>query len=400
MKFKIRNFGPIQEGFIDDAYMTIEGVTVFIGGQGTGKSSVAKAISTMMWLEKALVRNDFSEKSLQLPGRFKKHFSFHGIDDYFHKDTLIEYCGEYYSFTYTDEKLEITDNSNSSKILLPKIMYVPSERNFLSSLPKPSLVSELSPALATFLDEFESAKRKLSKPVNLPVKDGGFSYDKLNNVSWVERKGNKTRLSQASSGYQSVIPLFLVTNYLSDIIANEEVPFNVSNYRSLRKELESILNKHPDNDAARNNVLNMILSKYKPSYFVNIVEEPEQNLFPESQIHMLYSLMEYQNKQKLNHLIITTHSPYIINALSLAAACYLVHKKNDNQALQVKLGAIVPQTAWLDPAKLHIYQIDENGSISRLENYESLPSDTNYLNTCLGEFNEAFANILELEDSF
>ena len=144
----------------------------------------------------------------------------------------------------------------------------------------------------------------------------------------------------------------------------------------------------------------MILSKYKPSYFVNIVEEPPQNLFPESQIPMLYSLMDYQNRQKINHLIITTHSPYIINALSLAAACYLVHIKNDNQEVQDKLEEIVPQTAWLDPSKLHVYQIDENGSISRLKDYESLPSDTNYLNTCLGEFNEAFAKILELEDSF
>jgi predicted ATPase len=53
MKFKIQNFGPITDGLSgDEGFIRIAGVTVFIGGQGTGKSFVAKSLSTMMWLEK------------------------------------------------------------------------------------------------------------------------------------------------------------------------------------------------------------------------------------------------------------------------------------------------------------------------------------------------------------
>lgn len=62
-----------------------------------------------------------------------------------------------------------------SEILLPKIMYVPSERNFVSVIPKPSVISNLSLSIATFLDEYENAKRTLSGPISLPVTDGEFS---------------------------------------------------------------------------------------------------------------------------------------------------------------------------------------------------------------------------------
>lgn len=54
-KLKIKNFGPITTGYAsEDGFMDFHKVTVFIGSQGSGKSSVAKLFSTMSWLEKAL----------------------------------------------------------------------------------------------------------------------------------------------------------------------------------------------------------------------------------------------------------------------------------------------------------------------------------------------------------
>ena len=58
-KIKIRNFGPIKEGYQENGgWIDIKKVTIFIGNQGSGKSTVAKLISTFMWLEKALIRGD------------------------------------------------------------------------------------------------------------------------------------------------------------------------------------------------------------------------------------------------------------------------------------------------------------------------------------------------------
>ena len=46
-KIKIKNFGPIKEGYQeDDGWFDIKKVTVFIGNQGSGKSTIAKLIST------------------------------------------------------------------------------------------------------------------------------------------------------------------------------------------------------------------------------------------------------------------------------------------------------------------------------------------------------------------
>ena len=110
--------------------------------------------------------------------------------------------------------------------------------------------------------------------------------------------------------------------------------------------------------------------------------------------------MDYFNRQRHNQLIITTHSPYIVNALSLAVACFIVQEKsNGNEKIRTSLREIVPEAAWVSPDKFTIFQLDENGTITQLDNHDSLPSDDNLLNVCLGEFNEAFARILEVEDS-
>jgi predicted ATPase len=58
-RIRIKNFGPIKEGYQeDDGWLDVKKVTVFIGNQGSGKSTVAKLISSFMWLEKALIRGD------------------------------------------------------------------------------------------------------------------------------------------------------------------------------------------------------------------------------------------------------------------------------------------------------------------------------------------------------
>ena len=64
-RIKIENFGPIKAGCIaTDGWIDIKKVTLFIGNQGSGKSTVAKVISTFTWIEKALIRGDFNKANL------------------------------------------------------------------------------------------------------------------------------------------------------------------------------------------------------------------------------------------------------------------------------------------------------------------------------------------------
>ena len=92
-KIKIKNFGPIKEGLIEgDGFMDVKKVTVFIGNQGSGKSTVAKLISTFTWMEKALVRGDIKAKDLEIYNRFrKKHCAYQNIHNFFRDESEIEY---------------------------------------------------------------------------------------------------------------------------------------------------------------------------------------------------------------------------------------------------------------------------------------------------------------------
>ena len=72
----IKNFGPIKSGFTDskDGFFDISKLTIFVGDQGTGKSSIAKLISLFSWIEKqsqtknekvsVFSSTDFTEKLL------------------------------------------------------------------------------------------------------------------------------------------------------------------------------------------------------------------------------------------------------------------------------------------------------------------------------------------------
>ena len=47
-----------------------------------------------------------------------------------------------------------------------------------------------------------------------------------------------------------------------------------------------------------------------------VVEEPEQNLFPNTQCDLMYHLLNCLNHGKAHRAVITTHSPYILYALN------------------------------------------------------------------------------------
>ncbi len=92
-EIRIRNFGPIKKGLTDqnDGWLDIKKITLFIGKQASGKSTVAKLISCMKWIEKALVRGDFSERDLLFGNAFKNHCGYQNIENYFTDHTTIEY---------------------------------------------------------------------------------------------------------------------------------------------------------------------------------------------------------------------------------------------------------------------------------------------------------------------
>jgi predicted ATPase len=407
-KIKIKNFGPIKNGFANgNGFIEIKKVTVFIGDQGTGKSSIAKLFSTLSWIEKALVRGDVKENEVIRKGSFENKFcGYQNVKNYFDKagKTEIEYEGKAYSFTYRNKTFNVSKKTENG-FLVPKIMYVPAERNFVSAVDKPSLLKNLPSTLYTFLDEFENAKQSLKDSIRLPISDVSFEYDKLNKISHIKGNNYKIRLSESSSGFQSFVPLFLVTKYLAESINKEndtsKNELSVETEKRIKQEIERILSNPNLSEEVKKASLEILSARFKNACFLNIVEEIEQNLFPTSQRKVLNSLLEYANLTKGNTLVLTTHSPYIVNYLTLAIKGNSVLEKlsQTQETLKTNLNTIVPINSCIPFNDVAIYELTTQGEIVALESYEGIPSDDNYLNRFLSETNQLFDELLEIEES-
>ena len=70
-----------------------------------------------------------------------------------------------------------------------------------------------------------------------------------------------------------------------------------------------------------------VLNKYTNSFFLNVVEEPEQNLFPESQMKNFSFLLEAANVNDENKIVMTTHSLCVLSFITLAAKSYELMNK-------------------------------------------------------------------------
>lgn len=408
-KIKIKNFGPIKEGFDgNDGWMDIKKVTVLIGNQGSGKSTVAKLVSTLMWIEKALVRRLISEEELKDAKKIIEIFQFQGLHRYFKKGFQFGYQGAALKlwFDYNQEKKGEIEVNRRVKYAMPKIMYVPSERNFLSMVPNFKGIKGLTDPLYVFADEFLKGLENLDGEFLLPINGTTLLYDRELKRPQIKGDEYLVNLSASSSGFQSLVPMLVVSHFLANSLTSYggagKRAISLEEAKSIREEIEAILNNENISSEVKKVSLEVLSSKVTYSSFINIIEEPEQNLFPSSQKKLLASLLQYNNLGEGNKLVLETHSPYIVHQLSLIVKAGLLKQQvsmaPDGRELLAALDQIVPLGACITPDQLAIYELDErDGSIRLLPDYHGIPSDENYLNHYLAEGNAQYGELLEIE---
>lgn len=387
-KLIIKNFGPIK-----DIELDLGKVTVLIGEQATGKSTVAKVLAVCRVFSNLV--SIYLDEQEPNSSPFWIGIVEQGLQLYIQKDSYVYYECEHYilianAFVNDTTKYDLSILQVSHKLtakskefrdliveierikslkeqftsvewrillkyflnsdvqaVLPKPFYLPTERGLQSifSLGKQS-IANLSNSLFNQLAEMDEIVRHFKNETYIYPVD--IYYQDQNGYGFV-RKANETKsysLHDAASGYQSAIPIVLVVKY----------------YNESQKESK-----------------------------IFIIEEPELNLFPKAQYKLMQYLVEQNNKFG-NTLLLTTHSPYTLTSLNNLMYAYVVGQKYpDKAAIEIE------KKYWLDPKDVSAYMLKTDGSVENIFDEEEGMIKAEKIDGVSSEINKTFDRLLTIE---
>lgn len=427
----IKNIGPIKEIDID-----LRRFNVFIGPQSSGKSTIAKIISYCRWLEKDCVRHqrishldsDFIKKSL---------VDYHNLSHYLNGDS---------HFLYRSEVLEIEMNAGSLglkkgkaflKSKISKNAYIPSERNLISI---PGIFETKMPDnyILSFLSDWKRIREKYKGENASDVMPTGDSYffEEDSKVDMLHIKsGIDIPLSSASSGLQSVTPLVVYINYITDWIYThdeemsadekdalwEAAVANVMDESANRKGLGTLdiierkdtpetikesfkvilahlrdLEKEKVDDDLFKGIIARREAFSRPAFSNLVIEEPEQNLFPQTQRKLVEYIFGKLNKDR-DTLVLTTHSPFVLYSLNNLLLGYLAAREDEENIEDV---THIPIMSFVNPAEMSVWEL-RDGYIENIEGKRNVTIQdekglirNNYFDRIMGNVMADFKNLL------
>lgn len=373
-----------------------------MGPQSSGKSTIAKVISFCTWLDKQR-NNDTVYKNA-----YRRLAVYHRLESYFTLDTEIIYYGEnivyIYKEVYLEEYIETTKGytliwrgekdrvyNKGSLTNNPKVIYIPAERNFVSSVPNLSDYAEDDDNLLDFVKSWYDAKRKYTKSTSLNILNLGVNYFTEDGVSdnIVLDSGKTLALASSSSGIQSIVPLFLLVNWLSKGIYENQKPYSHIETKRLEELLENLSETtSKEIEVLRERLMSFVSGRiYTHTQF--IIEEPEQNLFPETQKELLYYLISSLNHGKNHDLVITTHSPYILYAINNCMLGYVVKDNISEDDNEIKSF----NEAWISPETVSIWEL-RDGEVACIQDKDSGLIKGNYFDKIMNNIIADFRNLL------
>ncbi len=389
-KLVIRNFGPIKS-----VELELSRFNVFIGEQGTGKSTVAKVLAVCRYF------SYINWGKITYSGKVNTPFSIGledwGLEECLMPDSFIYYeclhynlTAEYYPVTLNndgnvseqkgfsafpvlrskeckaliDEFRNIRDfsddynnedaiNSVPYSFFQRKVskvfdnpFYLPTERGLQSifSLGKESF-NNMSDSLFRYFAETDKIVRNFKNETEIiPL---NLIYKNVDGRSYIKKKGSESfsHLDTAASGYQSTIPVVLLMEY----------------YISIRKKAKTF-----------------------------IIEEPELNLFPSAQKELMHYLVD-KTMNYGNMMLLTTHSPYVLTTLN-----NLIYAYQTGQINKEKVNEIIEEKYWLNPDEVSVYQFLSNGYCENIVADDRLIK-ADKIDVVSRKINESFDALLDIE---
>lgn len=352
----IKSFGPI----VDSTRIELTPLMVLIGRQSAGKSTFMKVLCFCRWIEKKImVSTDDIVNQYTHYNRFVKELKqFHRLnDEFFTDDTHLMYDGDNITIKYhgvNGNAQILRKKSFAEKRFNTKLCYIPAERNLISAIQNVDKTYKATErdVLFNFIYEWDEAKIPYTSehPFKLAA-TGGFSYVNKSGADVLVREdGTETPAFYASSGMQSVMPMDVMVNYITERVGN-----NASLSMHERNEIGKTDNGHSYRRL-----------EYQSAQL--FIEEPEQNLYPESQKLVVLSLVRslkkaLENGSEQSMAVVTTHSPYVISVVNVLLAASIVEEKGLKQT-------VVADDCILSSKSITGFYIDENGIFQNIMDSE------------------------------
>lgn len=334
----VRNIGPLREVDIN-----IESINLIIGLQSSGKSCVLKTACYCAWVEKRIELAQTAKEYENGTKFIDDLLSYYKMQSYLSENSYIEYVTPYLQFSYDhkNKKFSFKWKSQRWKYKRPKVSYIPSDRNLVAAIPAWSKLSLDYDNLLDFMGDWDIARKHTQAKENILDLGMGYFYDAKTNSDQIRLKnGHIIRLTESSSGVQSLVPLIIHLEYLNhDLYLNQDgLPQTFQSKEARKSLLSKLYNKvlrepssskddffvksvdgvdfvFADSDQV-NSFKNLAHNYLDYDHNEIFLEEPEDNLFPTTQCQLVNWLLDsVMGAGRKDTLFIATHSPYILNQL-------------------------------------------------------------------------------------
>lgn len=375
----------MKEVEIDD----IKPLTVFIGKSAGGKSIIMKVIVLMRYIYKMVNIRSYLKNAKITRSPFKLRFNsllHDGLKGMITAQTEIYYTveinGNKYTLKYTNRGLQSDINIPDKDLIFFKEAYVSGMRSLIPiwaskavSVKGENLGFFFHETFNDFNDATDVIKEQKLEYLNLKMKvRKSGNRPKLFTIESLQNDAVPIELRYASSGIQTSAPLVAIVHYFA-----QEFSFKDAFQRSVLNYLykQDLLTKFTPG-----------INRNKLGKYVHIhIEEVELSLAPEDQRAFMSNLVEevfHKNKKdrKLG-LMVSTHSPYIVNHLNVllragyfekARENYPFLEKDDIAVYRVNEGKIISLMATdNNTGEYVINALDMSDTMERIfEEYESM----------------------------
>jgi len=371
-KISIENFGPIDGKF----EMSLDQkLTILIGEQATGKSTIARLIHFSMLNECNEVLELLGRKNSSLELHrdavqqyFRRNYSY-GTIKYNTNRFMLDYDAEI-SNTLISTPESLTDSKSDGEYPI----YIPAGRSIMPLL-FGSYAAAKNVNVDPFLDDFLLLLDGLRKDFTKPFIDVLNMNLDINGIQLTEN----TKKAVVFLMESILKGKYRCENGNEKLVYGDNNSIPITSASSGQQECIYIL-------------IALLFVLCDTKEYTVIIEEPEAHLYPAAQ-KLLMELIALIINNTYCRFIITTHSPYILTATNL-----LIHSaKVENNIKDGKV--IVDPMKRINPEEVSAFMLERNGNFSyrSIIDEETGLIDAEQIDKVSEEIDKSMSDLIDLE---